>query len=350
MKVKKCLFLLVMFFLLSAPAFAQEVTPSPEPAKVDKDYIRKYYPEVYQQILSEGKESASKEIGKQEAVMTKPADATNTKEVAAPRKETLGDWWNRNSLEYEPRPSQLLYHAELQYGFSRDTGNVSAYSHKGAGKFIVRLDGFTNSLSYLIDKGKQVNVTSGGETIKDYQIFEEALRYDITKKLYSMGGLIREVNKDEMLDTRYAFYGGLGYPLLALKGHKLDFFLAYAYVDEKYASFINTILGFSGRRYSSVYFNQTYKWSITDRILFSERFRIIHSLEDSTHYDMDAAGNIVDLGKKKRDLIIFALGLDFKLTDSVTFFNKYQLNYDNAPWPTVRTKDASFSSGVRLSF
>jgi len=281
MRIQRFLLMLLTALLLTVPAYAGDAT-LPEPAKIDEDYIREHYPEVYQQILKEGREAALKESGKQEAVQGKPAGAEVSKEAAAPKKEVLGDWWNRSSLEYEPMPSNILYHTELQFGYERDNGNVDAYSDKGGGKLILRLDRFTNSLSYAIEKSKQQDITSGGATIRDNELGEESLQYDITKKLYFMGGLIREVNRDDLLAWRYALYGGFGYPILALKNHRVELFMAYADLDEKYDPLISNILGFSGRKYTAAYFNQTYKWTVTDNILFSEKFRVIHSLEAFT--------------------------------------------------------------------
>ncbi|MBU0485478.1 MAG: DUF481 domain-containing protein [Proteobacteria bacterium] len=345
MIVPRCLLLLTVL-LFSVPVHAAEGDPATEPVKIDKDYLQSHYPELYQQIIQEGREETSQPATKS----ANQTDVATKNEAAAPKKEELGDWWNRNSLTYEPRPSQLLFHTELQYSYSEDRGNVEGYEHRGGAKFIVRLDRVTNSLSYLIDKSKQTEVASGGETSNNYQILEDSLQYDLTKKLYAMGGIIREVNETEMLDRRYAFYAGLGYPLLTQKNHQIDLYLAYAYLDEEYDSLINTILGFSGRTYDAFYFNQTYAWKITDKILFSQRFRIIHSFEDFIRYDLDANGNVIELGEQKRDLVVFGLGLDFQLTESFTLYGKYQLNIDNVPWPTVLKQDTSYATGIKFSF
>jgi hypothetical protein len=129
-----------------------------EGKKIDKEYLRKHYPEVYEQIFREGKEEGLRERGAQVQTSQKEPDPPPSSD-GAPKKETApqdktgpGDWWNRSSLS-QPNPGKLLFHAEGAFTGMWLEGNNMGHSYKGSGAVTLRRGRFTNTLSYNIAKG-----------------------------------------------------------------------------------------------------------------------------------------------------------------------------------------------------
>lgn len=341
----------LLFCLLSfVPAFAQEKSAISGAKELDKNYIREHYPEIFQQIYMEGKEAGLKEAEtKGQGAQKEAGSGEVKKEIAAQGRPDLGDWWNRSSLKYTPRPAGTLFHGELQYDYKRETGNIDSYSHRGAGKLVIRKDRFTNYLSYFIDKKISDDFTSGSHYQRDYKIFEGSLRYDLREKLYSEAGLIWETDSANLIKNRYVYYGGLGYNLLDMKDHSINVFLAYSRVKEEFDPLIGMMLGIDNRESNAAYFFQSYDWHVTDRLTFREKFRIIRNLDDSILYNM-ATGVPVPDGDTKRYMWVLYNALEYRINNFLSLVNSYQINYDSNPWPTVLKKDSTFSLGVKFGF
>lgn len=336
---------LILCIFLSTAVSAQDKSLAIEEKSIDKDYIKKHFPDIYEQIYMEGKESGIKEAESQK----KPDVIAGEKEVEKPKKQELDDWWNRSSLEYDPLLLQFLFHGELQYSYLKTTGNMDSFSHLMSARLDIRKYRFTNSIAIQLDKN-EINTAFAGHTEKDHRIFEDDFKYDITKRLYADAGFIWEKNSLTLTDGRYAVYGGFGYRLLNLQKHKLEVLLDYGYLNEKYTSDIERLLNFDSRDFETVFFDQKYIWAITKRINFNEKFRIIYFLNKTDDFGLDAFGNAVKLGKENRKLIYFSTGLDFGITDSFAITNSYQINYDSMPWPGVKKKDTILTTGVKFSF
>jgi len=342
--------LCLALLLFAVPAFSSGQEPAGlTVGKIDKEYIKKNFPEVYEEIFNEGKEAGIRESGAAVPAEGKTTEAAAVLEGQTETKADLGDWWNKSSLEYDPIPPQFLFRREIQYGFQRTTGNMDSFAHALTSRIDIRKKRFTNSTAYTVDKN-DIETVFAGESEKDHQIVEDTLKYDITKKVFANAGFIWERNNLALIDSRYAIYGGFGYRFFTLDRHKLYALLAYGYLDETYTGDAVKLLGFDKRNFNTIFLDQSYQWNITDRISFNEKFRTIHSLNSDEHFDLDESGNVVSRGQKRRNIIIFSLGLDFKITDSFSFTNAYLINYDRTPWPGVKTEDTQFMSGVKLSF
>ncbi len=257
MKQTVLFFVSALFFCLvfSPQAFAEDEK------NIDKDYIKEHYPDVYLQIYSEGKKEGLHEAEAKTATAEKKTEQQET--VASKKPADLGDWWNHSSLKYEPMPTAYLLHLEGQYNYVNLSGNNSGLVFRGSGQLVARKDNFTDYLSYLIDK-KKISQSNGEHSEREYQIFQESLRYDIFRKLYAEGGFIWEKDKTDLINNRDIYYGGVGYHLLDLDRFRLDFFGAVGYENESYDPLILQVLGFEGAHHNLSYFSQDYLWLITN--------------------------------------------------------------------------------------
>jgi len=329
---------LLSCLVCSAPALAEDGKG------IDKDYIKEHYPDVYMQIFSEGRKAGLHEAEVREK-KTEPRE-----ETAAPKKEAeLGDWWDHSSLKYEPMPSGYLLHLEGQYNFASLSGNNSGSVYRGGGRFVARKDRLTNYLSYQIDKRK-ISQSDGGHTDIDYQIFQESLRYDISRKLYAEGGFIWEKDRISLIDNRDIYYAGAGWHVLDLDGFRLDLFAAAGYETELYAPRVMQALGFDRAHHYISYLGQDCLWHIGRRLALHESFRVFTDFEKTSIYNLADDGTVTTTGKTNRYRWKFRTDLDFKLTRNFSFVSSYEINYDNNPWPTVLKRDSVLTTGVKFSY
>lgn len=316
---------------------------SAEDMEINRDYIKEHYPDVYEQIFKEGMEAARN-------AQDKPAEIKTEAPAAEAEKRDLGDWWNKSSLHYDPIPSEWLYRFEFKYSLMKYSGNTESYAHLIYTRVDTRKNRYTNSIAFTMDTSRTDIDLLNYHLKKDQLIIEDTLKYDITKELYGNVGFIWEKNSILLIDSRYAYYGGLGYRLLTLENHKLDALLVYGYLTEKYTSDIEKLLDFRKRDFDTIFFNQTYDWNVTKNITFIEKLRWIHCLNKRERFKLDTSGNIVSDGEHNRNLIIFIVGIDAKITDNISLSNSYQINYDDIPWPGVKKKDTMLSTGIKVTF
>lgn len=332
-----CFVQVLLMFVMVSIAFGEE-------KKIDKDYIKEKYPDVYREIYNEGKEAGMKETD------IKPKPSQEKTAAAEQFKPHLRDWWNHSSLLYKPMPEKLQFHAELQYAYNKLTGNLDVNAHSGAGKLVLRKGRFTDFVSYKIDKSKTVEYSTKERVEKDYRIFEESLMYDLTEKIYPEIGYIWEKDEVNYIDGRNIFYGGIGCYVLDMERHRLKVFAAYGLQDEKYMPIVNEYLGIKDDSTNLLYLYQNYDLQLTDNIIFHEGFRIIQGTKKKDEYVLDETGNIVHLGSTKPYRWIFDAGIDFKVNNFLYIVNSYTINYNNNPWPGVLKKDTRWTTGLRVSY
>ena len=202
-----------------------------------------------------------------------PGIAEEKKKTSVPEKSGLGDWWHHSSLKYKPMPDKLLFHTELQYADRKLTGNDEGYVHNGSASFYIRKHRFTDRVTYSINK-YDIDQSDGGHTDKDYQMFEELLRFDLTEYLYPEAGIIWETDSKNLIEDRYIYYGGVG-SLLSFKRHQINIALCYGLQHEEYDPIVEQLIGIGEDDSRIIYFYQTYDWLIRDKIAFQEA-RLIH--------------------------------------------------------------------------
>ena len=269
----------------------------------------------------------------------------------APKKSDLGDWWNKSSLSYDPRPSEWLNRGEFKYSFMGYTGNASSHANLIYARWDARKDRYTNSIAFTLDNSNTDIDSMGYHYKKDQRMLEDTLKYDITKDFYADVGFIWEKNSALLVDRRYAIYGGFGYRLLALDDHKVSALLAYGYLDEKYSSEVQTWLGIMNRDFDTIYFNQTYDWNVTKYISFNERLMWIRSLNKVDRLRLDSSGTmLVNEGAHNRNLMTLDLAVNVMFTDNISLFSAYQVKYDNIPWAWLKKRDTMLSTGLKMAF
>jgi hypothetical protein len=280
---------------------------------------------------------------------TAGCDGAAPEQPAAEKKPALGDWWNKSSLDYDPMPQQFLLHGDIEYRYQKASGNMDSFVHALLSRIDLRKRRITNSFAYTVDKNK-IETTFAGRSEQNHQIVEDTIKFDLTPKIFANAGAIWETNTIALIDSRYALYGGAGYRLFTTAGHKFYALLAYGYLDEKYTGNVVRMLGFSKRNFNTGFLDQNYEWNVTESVTFNEKFRLIHSLNSTEHFVLNESGNLTSRGRKRRNIDVVSLHLDFKITDSFFLTNEYLINYDGTPWPGVKTTDTRLMSGVKFRF
>lgn len=347
----------LIFCLGAGPATAGDA-----PA-MTRDYLKDHYPEVYRQIYQEGREAGRLEalapvtkVTAPEPTATPASGAVAKATAPAPaaeKKIDLGNWWEKSSLSYSPVPEQWLFHEEGTLDYKHKSGNTKSDRYDGSATFKVRKLRFTNTLYYGIDKEYTVQNASPGTTSSptdsDYRNFQEALRYDLTARLYTEGGYIWEKDREDYISARRSYYAGVGYALIDTLKHHLEVFAAGGYVSEEYPSLIKNAMHLDHEAVTTAYFKEDYRWNITDTLTYKETFRIIPNLERTDAYN-DDPNNLHVTGQTNRYRWFLINEIYFKLAAHLNFMTGCKIEYDSDPWPTVKKTDTTVKSGIQFSY
>lgn len=346
-----------------------------DPPVIDSQYIKEHFPEAYLQIYREGEEAGKKEAEASRAasVQTTPASAepeipATAPVAAAPEpanpptapvvaaqqdKPTLGAWWEKSSLKYSPLPEQWLYHVEGTLDYKHKTGNTQSDLYNGSASLMVRKSRFTSTLTGIINKElTKQNPTPGSpvnKTDTDYRSIQEALRYDLTARLYTEGGYIWEQDTANYISDRDIYYAGIGYALVDTQKHFLDVFVAGGYEGEEFPDAVKVSMHMDHQDLIAGYLRENYRWTINDRITYKQTFRIIKELTKTDVFNDDLA-NLRVIGETNRYRWFIINEIYFKLVDHLNFMTGYKIEYDSNPWPTVLKLDTTIKSGIQFSF
>ena len=339
---------LIIILLLYVPAAAEEVSGGKGKITIDKEYIKKHYPEVYQEIYEEGKEAGMKEAGGKEGVAKQEPKDEKKAEQMEPSRASLGNWWNKSSLS-QPIPEKFLFHAEGAFTGMWLEGNDMGHSYKGKGVVTLRKGRFTNNLSYGIGKTK-INQTDGGHINRNYQLAEGSLQFDLSKTFFAQAGVLWEKDSVHYIGDRVIYYGGAGAYILDSDKLKLKVVGAYGQQHERYNVIVTELIGLREKNTGVVYGYQTFDLQITKRLSFQEGFRVIWDLKDSPRYISDSHGEYLNTGGKHRYTVLFHLELDYKITPYFSLLLSSDTRYENVPWPDVKQRDVTNTAGVKFSY
>ncbi len=215
----------------------------------------------------------------------KPAEES-VKPAPKPEPDTkkLGEWWWRNSLTYDPMPSQCLYHGEAKYGYIRETGNTTKDSHNVGALLAFRKDRFTAYGQYSLTKETSGSVF-GDSPDRRIENLHPSLRYDLTPKLYTMGGVLWTKDYDRAIDDRSTYYLGLGYDAIATEKYLLTLFVSGGYEELEYQDFVTIDGEQPGTLRNPVYYGeQRFRWGITENIAFNEKFEFVGNVDEGDRY------------------------------------------------------------------
>ncbi len=271
----------------------------------------------------------------------------------------LGEWWLRSPLSYDPMPSQWLYHFEGSYNWSRKTGNDTMDNHRAKANMVLRKNRFTSILDYTFDKRNSAKAKDYPNDNEDTEIrgdvkhdVHEALRFALTKKLYGTVGGMWMRDEVSLIQDRYTYYVGVGgspiqtdkfvVNLLCAYGHEeLDYTDKYhknskcvmsedlqCGLSEKFWKTAEEIDYEEGtRKYELVYLSQSFDWKITDSVSFKEWFDIFQDTADSDKYRW-----------------ALDLSFDIALMNHVSFSPNYHEEYNNEPG--LGTRPETFQSAL----
>ncbi len=366
-------YFLILCLMIFISALPFRFAFSADKSEITKDYIKENFPDVYKEIFDEGRAEGLKDHSaavektgstshtkvKKNNIMKdneKPLQATKSasspqkiKAVQPAAKEELGQWWRRSSLNYDPMPEKWLFHTEIQYSFVDKTGNDDGYAHSGDFFTALRKARFTNYLSYKIEK-YDFDQSDGEVSSDDYQMFEESLRFDLTKRLYAQAGFFWERDDTYLVEDRDTWYGGFGYQIVDNKRYGLDLFLSYGHQKEEYNSIIVELMDLSEEKTGVTYLSERFNLNITEKLSFIDSFRLIYNLDESGIYEADDAGNYYRVDEEKRYRWTWINSLDYKMNKYLSLVATFKIDYDNNPWPSVLNRDERLQLSMKLSY
>jgi putative salt-induced outer membrane protein YdiY len=248
-----------------------------------------------------------------QADTSKPAEES-AKPAAKPEDtaQKLGEWWWRNSLTYDPMPTQCLYHGEAKFAYLRETGNTPKENYNVQGLLAFRKERFTGYLQYGLTKEASGSVF-GDSPDRRIENFHPAVRYDLTSKLYAQTGALWTKDYDRAIYDRTTYYLGLGYDLIATPKYLLTLFLSGGHEDLEYQEMVTINYMPPGILRNSVYYgDQRFRWGITENIAFNEKFEFVGNVDEGSRYRWT-----------------LNLGIEFKLTPYLALRLDYEQKYFN---------------------
>jgi putative salt-induced outer membrane protein YdiY len=255
------------------------------------------------------------------------------------------DWWNHSALLYEKLDTNLRHHAELQFSGTSLSGNDAGIAIRASGKLFSRLDRWSNEALLTIDR-RSIN-QSGVLNVRDYRMFQESPRYDLTKQFYASAGYIWETDDKSYIDNRNTWLGGVGFYVLDNPKMRLNTFVGVGRLNERYLKDIQTYTGLTSRSSGLLYLYQSFDWQISEDWSFQQGFRQIRDLDESGHYVLNTARSPSDPNSfpyvadsmVKRYRNVSNVALNYKLSPRSSLMLGIEQRYDSNPWPDVKSTD-----------
>lgn len=283
----------------------------------------------------------------------KPATSLTTE--ATPPESAAGppDWWNHSALLYPTLDDHWRHHFEVQLSGGQLSGNESGYIWRGGGKWFSRKGSWTNEMIVDLDM-RDIEQVGGGVNSKDYRMFQDSLRYDLTDQWYVAGGFIWEHDETNLIGNRYTGIFGPGYYWVDNEKFRLNTYLGLGGVNESYMQFVQDYVGIDERSSSLLYFYETFEWRISKDWNFRQGFRWIQGLSKWAHYVLDpenpASGMYVPDKWLYSYRYVSSLNLDYNLSPSTVLTFSTENRYDSNPWPDVLSRDIVSRITFRFMF
>ncbi len=362
--------LLAALFSCSAAALAADAAPAGYDAAYQAGYRAAL--EAAKKALAEGRkldELAPAAAAADGAGMA-PSSATGVGPVAvappaggAAKGNEPPDWWNHSSLAFGLKPSDEWRHSlQVQLSGVSLSGNEEGDAWRGGGKFFSRSGRFTNELSATIDK-REINSVGGAVNKRDYRLLQESLRYDLTDRWYVSGGFMLERDDMSLIDKRTTWLLGPGYYWLDSPQFRLNTFLGYGRVDEKYMAYVRDHVGIDKRDSGLLYFYETFSWQFTENWGLRQGYRLMQDLDKSGHYVFDPVNSIPPSAANPRGFerymadkwveryrTVSAIDIDYRLSPRSVVSFGVETRYDSNPWPDVIRRDRTKRITLNLAF
>jgi len=143
-------------------------------------------------------------------------------------------WWLQSAQAVQPRPEQLLIHAEAQYSYTRMRGNFSGSQQAGGGLLVLRKGLFSSGTSGNLQKQNASILGGRGSIEQETFLIEQNFRYDLLPKVGPQVGVLLERDESRYIDTHSIYYAGLKIHPLTTQRIQSRMLLAAGHQIERY--------------------------------------------------------------------------------------------------------------------
>ncbi len=267
----------------------------------------------------------------------------DTTAVAAPEKKAeanLAGWWMRNAASFDPIPERWLFHAEADYSFTLQSGNIDGETHSGKGRVFLRKGRSTFSVRGGV-QSQRLSLAKGVMEIRQerYRV-APALDYDITPALGAQAGFLWEHDDAAFIESRRIGY--LGVKVIPYSSDNLVISLlpAFGYQYEQ------AILTEEERSFWTPYIEESIMWGPIEQLRIHHEGNLLFSAEDPDTYRWRIANS-----------------LEIPVTSFLSVMFSHELRYNSNPIPsgpvvrmltggqgTIERRDTELTAGFRLQY
>lgn len=252
----------------------------------------------------------------------------------------LSNWWLRNAASFDPVPEQFLFHAEADYTFNFQTGNVDGVTHQGKTSLYLRKGRATLSARGLIST-QRLSIARGTASISSEQyVAAPKLDYALTKAFGPELGFYWEQNSASFIDQRTLGYVGVDISPSTGSTVIVSVLPAFGYLHEQ------ALLTGETKWFWAPYFEENVTWKISDRVTLHHEGNVLMSIEESDDYRIGMANT-----------------LEFPISSIFSLTLNHVIKYNNSPIPTqaavsaltggegkVYKTDNDLTVGVRIQY
>ena len=207
------------------------------------------------------------------AAAAQPGSASGT--PATPKKQPIGNWWEKSSQEYSPRLHQWLFHGEGVLSYMNAAGNASGSTFDTRDRLDIRKDRCT---SHSVVQWNRQNMTYGfGEGAVDYteRTLRQQVDCDATKTFMLIVGIEDYQNTLWYMDKRLKVYAGEAATLFENDKQQLTLTGGVGHADFTFDRTRIMELPFP----TNINYNpssggalgiQTWRWKVSPRLTFDE--------------------------------------------------------------------------------
>ncbi len=149
----------------------------------------------------------------------------------APKKQDLGAWWDKSSMEYHPVPERWLFHATGTFSYMNASGNTSGNTEDFTGSGVLRKSRFTSRSFASVSRKNMIYGFTRSSVNYVERTLREQVDYDLAWCLKLVGGIEHYRNTLMFMDKRLNVYGGLGGTLFKNQNQALTLTAGLGHAD-----------------------------------------------------------------------------------------------------------------------
>lgn len=268
------------------------------------------------------------------------SDTTTTAQPTTAPAVNLDHWWARNAASFDPMPERWLFHAEADYSFTLQSGNVEGQTHSGQGKIFLRKKRITFSGRSGVQSQK-LSLAKGVSEIKQerYRV-SPAVDYDFTPALGVQAGFFWEHDDAAFIETREIAYLGLKTVPYSSERLTISVLPAFGYQYEQ------AILTEEERSFWTPYIEEAITWSPLQQLRIHHEGNFLFSVKDPETYRWRIAN-----------------ALEIPVTSFFSVMFNHEIRYNSNPIPsseevqaltgglgTISRQDNELTAGFRLQY